>query len=775
MNEVLAGGFTSRLFGKIRTELGLAYSVFGSVNSNWTRVAPFQMQMSNRADATVRAIEALIGEARLLATTKPATEAELKLAKDAILNSFVFNNDSAEEVLGQQLAFEYYGQPLDWLDRYRAAVDKVTAADVARVAAKYIHPDRFSIVVVGPGEGRDKPLSTLGTVKPIDLTIPPPPASGGASAGPSAAGGRAGAPAGSAGAAGAPSEDAKAKGQALVAKAVDGFGGAAAVDGLKTYVGTGQVVAKTPQGEITLESKETFALPDRFRQDMTLPFGQMAIVVAGADAWMQSPQGEQTMPSSMRGQIEEQLSSTPLLLLRRRAEPGFDAVAAGEGKTGEVTTALVAITLKGRTTTLGVDPATGRVLSAAFRGAGPDGTPGDILQTFSDFRPASGLTLPYRPGEPAQRRAQRHRDAQLGRDQRAGAGRALDAEDPQAVMPSGSAKASSQPAVGVEPAPDLSVVVVLPAGVPPSPGVVPALTAAVETFGCSSEVVIVAPPRAADAARAAWPTAAVLTAPGDGYGVALAHALQVCRGEWILLVDADLREPGPAAAALWAARPRGEVLIGSRFVDGATARMPALRRGLSRALNRVFKRGLSLGVRDLSSATRLVRRKTLAARYDARGFDILQELLVRAYADGWRVVEVPIAYEPAHPEAAYPRAVGVGADYLRRFWALWKLRNSILAADYDDRAHDSAIPLQRYWQRQRFKHITELVDGEGRVLDVGCGSSRIIGALVPAASASTCCGASCATRAASAAPWCTDPGSRCRCRTRASPASCARR
>ena len=139
MNEVLAGGFTSRLFGKIRTELGLAYSVGGSVNSNWTRVAPFQMQMSTRADATVKAIEALINEAKLLATTKPATDAELKLAKDSILNSFVFNNDEPSEVLGQQLAFEYYGQPLDWLDRYRAAVEKVTAADVARVAAK-IHP-----------------------------------------------------------------------------------------------------------------------------------------------------------------------------------------------------------------------------------------------------------------------------------------------------------------------------------------------------------------------------------------------------------------------------------------------------------------------------------------------------------------------------------------------------------------------------------------------------------------------------------------------------------
>ena len=141
----------------------------------------------------------------------------------------MFNNDEPSEVLGQQLAFEYYGQPLDWLDRYRAAVEKVTAADVARVAAKYIHPDRLSIVVVGPSEGRDKPLSALGTVKALDITIPPPPGSA-----PAGAGASAGKPGPSAGA--APSADAKAKGQALLAKAVDGFGGAAALDGVKSYV-----------------------------------------------------------------------------------------------------------------------------------------------------------------------------------------------------------------------------------------------------------------------------------------------------------------------------------------------------------------------------------------------------------------------------------------------------------------------------------------------------------------------------------------------------------
>ncbi len=295
--------------------------------------------------------------------------------------------------------------------------------------------------------------------------------------------------------------------------------------------------------------------------------------------------------------------------------------------------------------------------------------------------------------------------------------------------PAGAAARASLPLPS--PAPDLSVVVVLPPGIVPEIGYAAGLRAALATLAGTSEIIVVAPAADMAAARQAWPDADIEAAPGGGYGVALVHGLRRARGEWVLAVDADLREPGPAVVRLWAARDQAEILIGSRFAPGAALRVPALRRALSRALNRVFRRGLSLGVADLSSATRLVRRKTLAPHYDARGYDILQELLVRAYADGWKVVEVPIDYEPAHPGAAYPRALGVGADYLRRFWALWKLRNSILAGDYDDRAHDSVIWLQRYWQRQRFTHITELVEGEGRVLDVGCGSSRIIGALVP--------------------------------------------
>ena len=73
------------------------------------------------------------------------------------------------------MIYEFYGYPADWLDKLPAEIQKVTAADVNRVAAKYVHRDQLAVLVVGNTKEFDKPLSSLGPVKKIDITIPPPP------------------------------------------------------------------------------------------------------------------------------------------------------------------------------------------------------------------------------------------------------------------------------------------------------------------------------------------------------------------------------------------------------------------------------------------------------------------------------------------------------------------------------------------------------------------------------------------------------------------------
>jgi len=178
-NEAFGGGFSSRLFSDIRTTRGLAYGVGGGIGTGWDRKGLLRLVMGTKSQSTVESIQALDENIAAL-TTRPIDDAEIKQAKDAILNSFVFRFDSPDKVLQEKMAYEFYGYPLDFLENYQKGVEKVTKDDVARVAAKYMHRDQMSVLVVGNSSEFDKPLSALGTVNKLDITIPaPPPGIGG--------------------------------------------------------------------------------------------------------------------------------------------------------------------------------------------------------------------------------------------------------------------------------------------------------------------------------------------------------------------------------------------------------------------------------------------------------------------------------------------------------------------------------------------------------------------------------------------------------------------
>ena len=69
----------------------------------------------------------------------------------------------------------FYGYPADTLEKYKTGIEAVTAADVARVANKYVDASKLAIVVVGNEAELMPPLSKLGKVTNVDITIPPPP------------------------------------------------------------------------------------------------------------------------------------------------------------------------------------------------------------------------------------------------------------------------------------------------------------------------------------------------------------------------------------------------------------------------------------------------------------------------------------------------------------------------------------------------------------------------------------------------------------------------
>lgn len=224
--------------------------------------------------------------------------------------------------------------------------------------------------------------------------------------------------------------------------------------------------------------------------------------------------------------------------------------------------------------------------------------------------------------------------------------------------------------------------------------------------------------------------ATVVRQPGRGYADALLFGLRQARGAYVASMDADYSHDPDFLRALWAARDDAELVIASRYVAGGYGYMPVFRRILSRILNTVSRSVLSLPVRDLSSGFRLYHRSVLqdlAPR--ARRFDVLIEILARIRAEGWRVKEVPFHYRQRQGGRSHAGIVSFGLAYARTLARMWALRNSLESADYDDRAFNSRIPIQRFWQRRRYAIVLGMLGHADAVLDVGCGSSKILEAL----------------------------------------------
>jgi len=174
MNEIFGGGFSSRLFNDVRATKGLAYSVGGGVGSGFEFPGMTRIGMQTKSASTVSGIEALYEEIDKMHAAPP-TDDEMKKAKDQILNSFIFRFDTPEKVLREKMTYEFYHYPLDFLEKYRGEIDKVTPAQVQAVAKKYLQKDKLAVLIVGNDSEFDKPLSSLGAVTNVDITIPPPP------------------------------------------------------------------------------------------------------------------------------------------------------------------------------------------------------------------------------------------------------------------------------------------------------------------------------------------------------------------------------------------------------------------------------------------------------------------------------------------------------------------------------------------------------------------------------------------------------------------------
>ena len=365
MNEILSGGFSGRLMNKIRSEMGLAYGVGGGVGQEWDRPGMFRIWMGTKSESTAQAVQALREQMTNL-NSKPFTAAELALAKETILNSFIFTMDSRAKILAQQMNLEFYGYPSDYYRNYVSNIEKVTAEDIARVAQKYVHPNELSVLVVGKEKDFDKPLSTLGTVSKVDITIPEP---GAAPAGSK--------PAGS-----------NAEGKALIGKVLQFVGGPAA-QGVKTIRRVGTISMRGPQGPMDVEIDETVAYPDSARRIMKTPMGEMTQVMSPTVAYMASPMGSQDIPASAKSAAQAEMRQDLLTVLRNIDNPEYSFSVAGTEKVNNVDAQVLQVNAGGSTFKWYVDPASGKILRKVAQSR-----MGEQTTDYTEWKTVNGVNIP---------------------------------------------------------------------------------------------------------------------------------------------------------------------------------------------------------------------------------------------------------------------------------------------------------------------------------------------------------------------------------------------
>jgi zinc protease len=147
-----AGGtFTARIPQQLRDVQGLAYTVGASITAS-AGVDPgvFLASMGVQPRNTSRAVAGLLREIRRI-RERPVTPQELADAVAYLTGSYVFDFETNDQLVAYLLEVEQFGLGIDYRQRYPALVRAVTAADLQRAARRYLDPDHYTLVIVGPG------------------------------------------------------------------------------------------------------------------------------------------------------------------------------------------------------------------------------------------------------------------------------------------------------------------------------------------------------------------------------------------------------------------------------------------------------------------------------------------------------------------------------------------------------------------------------------------------------------------------------------------------
>lgn len=264
LEQALGGGFQSRLFNKIRTQRGLAYAAGASAGGGFFRPGVFTAYTLTRNDSVLTAM-GLVREEIERATKEPFTEQEVKLARESVENALVFQFERPSNVVFRAAYYELAGYPQDYLQKYQAALAKVTPQTMLAAAKGHVHPDQMVTILVGKEKEFEKPLESLGVpLERFDITIPPPPSKVKAGAG--------------------SASDFEAGGGWLK-KAAELNGGSAAWSAIKSWHQASSAQLTMQGQSLALGIDVQWALPDKLVMSQKLPMGEMTQGYDGQNGW----------------------------------------------------------------------------------------------------------------------------------------------------------------------------------------------------------------------------------------------------------------------------------------------------------------------------------------------------------------------------------------------------------------------------------------------------------------------------------------------------------
>ncbi len=159
MNAILGGLFNSRVNLNLRERHGYTYGAHSGFD--WrVQAGPFVVASAVQSESTAAAAREVLAEIDRI-RTEPVAPEELSLATSYLDGVFPIRYETTAAIAGALANLTLYGLPDDYFDAYRGRIRAVTTADVQRVAAEHLHPDRLQLLVAGDPDALRAPLEAL--------------------------------------------------------------------------------------------------------------------------------------------------------------------------------------------------------------------------------------------------------------------------------------------------------------------------------------------------------------------------------------------------------------------------------------------------------------------------------------------------------------------------------------------------------------------------------------------------------------------------------------